>query len=171
MAMMVRCSVDENGSFSTEERVDLGEGLLRPMVLHRPPQIEEPALPLGDFSHFWSSTHGVFVVSDRAWELVATQPGVLEVLQFLDVDGKPRRLVQVLLQLDLIDRGRSVASGFGPDSFDGIHLVESADSIAGVSLFVLPPPNCFKLFCGADWKHAYDSMGLTGLSFELAKVG
>jgi hypothetical protein len=162
VAWIVRPDVDDFGSFVANEAApDLPS--VRPLT-DCPVLYHEDVLPLADIAHsFWG--FGIVVVSSRALPLF-DQPGAV---RLGEVDG--RSVIQIVLQLDLLDRELSVPSGFGPDSFEAFHLIKESDAIAGRSLFRLPDPNSVPLFCGTSWKQSYDEAGLCGLTFEPAVVG
>jgi hypothetical protein len=159
VAWIVRPLVHQNGSFVSDAVAPDYPGA-RPYP-ELPRLYREDDLPLADFAHsFWG--FGVLVLVERAVEFL-DQPGVV---RLGTVEG--REVVQIVLQLDLLDRVRSVDEGYG---YVGYHLIDQADGIAGRSIFQLPHPDSAVLFCGDEWKQAYDDNGFTGLSFELAVVG
>jgi hypothetical protein len=162
VAWKVNFQFDRFGGFVSEDpRPDIPQS--RP--LSRTPKLwREDDLSIGDFAYcFWG--FGIWLVSAKALELL-DQSGIV---RLGTVEGL--QVVQVVLQLDILDRRRSVPSGFGPDSFEGVHLIDSADEIAQRTIFRLPEPNSTDLFCGSLWKCAYEEAGLLGLAFERAVVG
>jgi hypothetical protein len=162
VAWIVHPDFNDFGSFVSHETAPDLPGV-RPLTTS-PELFREDDLPLADISHcFWG--FGVMVVSPLALPLF-DQPGVV---RLGTVDS--RSVIQVVLQLDVLDRVLSVPSGLGIDSFEAFHLIEIADIIAGRSLFRLPDPNSTALFCGTSWKRAYERAGLSGLIFEPAVVG
>jgi hypothetical protein len=172
MGYLIDFAVDAGSNFSVKATRQLDLKRVELAAVDQNSVVIESGPGLLDFSHLSGLAYrGGFVVSREALSLVERQPGVGRLVEFEDPNGCTRYVVQVLLQLDLLDRARSVESGFGPLSYSGIHLLDQADEIAGTSLFVLPPPNHIRLLCSEKWKAAYEALGLTGLEFEPAKVG
>ena len=172
MGFLVRCRVEDCTIFAFTKTSDFDPSRVSLATADMKSVETELGVDTWDFSYLSCLGYsGGLVVSEGAVSLLRSQPGVAWLGEFFDSDGARRFVVQVMTQLDLLDRERSVPSGYGPNGFSGIHLIERADEIAGCSLFLLPPPNHFWLLCSAAWREAYEALGLTGLEFEIAKVG
>lgn len=172
MGFLVGCRVEDCSIFSVSKTSDFDLSRVSLATIDIKSVLVELGADTWDFSYLSCLDYGGgLVISERAISLLRGQPGVAWLGEFLDSEGARRFVVQVMTQLDLLDRVRSVPSGYGPNSFLGIHLIENADEVAGCSLFLLPPPNHIRLLCSAAWREAYEALGLTGLEFEIAKVG
>jgi hypothetical protein len=162
MSWIVNFHFDVYGGFASEDL--LPDAPTTWPLTKIPHLIRNDDLPIGDFAYsFWGQ--GVWLVSDRALPLL-DQPGIL---RLGDVYGM--HVIQVLLQIDLLDRTRSEISDYGHDWYEAIELLELADDVVGRAVFRLPEPNSSYLLCGTEWKNAYERAGLTGLRFEPAKIG
>ncbi len=127
---------------------------------------ESSGLPFADFmsvSGIGYAHYTTFAASDAAWvSLLEGRFGIAAQSDVACPDGY--RVVIVAGKLDVIDFDRSVE--MFPGYYEGLHVHDVADELAGASLF--SAVGDWRLLCGDQWADQYVALGLTGLLFEPA---